>query len=156
MSYAGEETVACRTPIFESAKPGVFQWLLTPMIKLLQKHCDTDGRGIVIQIGGAYTTFCQNEGILLQKYRDRNGRCITILFKGIRVRGRFDSSEKDPCLKPFWNWTGSVYPLLDIIIHHCPTYQLHLSPERHIRNQEAQSHPLSGPTLRPPLSRYRV
>ena len=30
---------------------------------------------------GAYTTFCQGEGILLQKYRDRNGRCIAILSK---------------------------------------------------------------------------
>ena len=47
----------------------------------------------MIQIGGVYTTFCQKEGILLQKYRDRNGRCIAILFKSIRVRGRFDSPE---------------------------------------------------------------
>ena len=50
----------------------------------------------MIQIGGAYTTFCQEEGKLLQKYRDRNGRCIAILFKSIRVRGRFDSPEKPP------------------------------------------------------------
>ena len=48
---------------------------------------------IVIQIGGVYTTFCQAEGILSQKYRDKNGRCIAILFKNIGVRGRFDSSE---------------------------------------------------------------
>ena len=27
----------------------------------------------MIQIGGEYTTLCQEEGILLQKYRDRNG-----------------------------------------------------------------------------------
>ena len=26
------------------------------------------GRRIVIQIGGVYTTFCQEDGILLQKY----------------------------------------------------------------------------------------
>ena len=45
----------------------------------------------MIQIGGVYTTFSQEEGILLQKYRDRNGRCIAILFKTIGVRGRFDS-----------------------------------------------------------------
>ena len=35
----------------------------------------------MIQIGGVYTTFWQEEGILVQKYRDRNGRCIAILFK---------------------------------------------------------------------------
>ena len=41
------------------------------------------------QIGGAYTTFCQEEAILLQKHRDRNGRCIATLFKSIGVGGRF-------------------------------------------------------------------
>ena len=60
---------------------------------LLQKYRDTNGRRIVIQIGGVYTTFCQEEGILLQKYRDRNGRCIAILFKSIGVRGRCDSPD---------------------------------------------------------------
>ena len=35
-----------------------------------------------------YATFCQEKGILLQKYRDRNGRCIAILFQSIGVRGR--------------------------------------------------------------------
>ena len=29
----------------------------------------------------------------MQKYRDRNGKCIAILFKSIGVRGRFGSSE---------------------------------------------------------------
>ena len=29
-----------------------------------------------------------------QKYRDRNGRCIAIVFKSIGVRGRFGSPEK--------------------------------------------------------------
>ena len=29
----------------------------------------------------------------MQKYRDRNGSCIAILFKSIGVRGRFDSSD---------------------------------------------------------------
>ena len=47
----------------------------------------------MIQIGGVYTTFCQKEGILLQKYRDRNGRCIAILFRSIGVRGRWDTPE---------------------------------------------------------------
>ena len=45
----------------------------------------------MIQIGGVYTTFCWKEGILLQTYRDKNGRCIAILVKSIGVRGRFDS-----------------------------------------------------------------
>ena len=33
----------------------------------------------------------------MQKYRDRNGRCIAILFKSIGVRGRFDSPDKLHC-----------------------------------------------------------
>ena len=70
---------------------GVFQRPLT--LILLQKYRDTNGRRIVIQIGGVYTTFCQKRGILLQKYRDRNGRCIPILFRSIRVRARFYSSD---------------------------------------------------------------
>ena len=41
----------------------------------------------MIQIGGVYTTFCQEEGILLQKYRDRNGRCIAILFSKVSGSG---------------------------------------------------------------------
>ena len=32
--------------------------------------------------------------MLLQKFRDRNERCIAILFKSIRVRCRFDSPER--------------------------------------------------------------
>ena len=50
-----------------------------------------NGRRIAIEIGGVYTTFCQKEGILLQKYRDRNARFIPIPFRSIRVRGRFYS-----------------------------------------------------------------
>ena len=45
---------------------------------------------------GVCTTLCQEERILLQKYRNRNGRCIAMLFKGIGVRGRFDSPELIP------------------------------------------------------------
>ena len=61
----------------------------------------------MIQIGGVYTTFCQEEGILLQKYRDRNGRCIAILFKSIRVGGGFNSPDSeatfaDKRLTNFW------------------------------------------------------
>ena len=41
---------------------GVFQRPLT--LILLQKQRDTNGRRIVIQIGGVYTTLCQEKGIL--------------------------------------------------------------------------------------------
>ena len=57
----------------------------------------------MIQIGGVCTTFCQEEGFLLQKYRDRNGRCIAILFKGIGVRGRFDSPDLRRRRAPYTN-----------------------------------------------------
>ena len=39
-------------------------------------------------------------GILLQKYRNRNGRCIAILFESIGVRGRFDSPDRSTGAKP--------------------------------------------------------
>ena len=70
---------------------GVFQRPLT--LTLLQAYHDINASPVVIQIGGVYTTFCQEEGILLQKYRDRNGRCSATLFKSIGVGGRFDSPE---------------------------------------------------------------
>ena len=41
----------------------------------------------MIHIGGVYTTFCQDEDILLQKYLDRNGRCVAILSKMYRGQG---------------------------------------------------------------------
>ena len=75
----------CRTP---GHSLGVFQRPLT--LILLQKHHDTNGSRIVIHIG-VHTTFCQEEGILLQKCRDTNGMCIAMLFKSIGVRSRFDS-----------------------------------------------------------------
>ena len=58
----------------------------------------------MIQIGGVYTTFCQEKGIFLQKYRDTNGRCIAILFKSIGVRGRLDSPEnsQDSPMRVIW------------------------------------------------------
>ena len=53
-----------------------------------EAHSDTNWRCI-------YTTFCQEEGILLlPKYRNKNGRCIAILFKRIAVGGRLKSLEK--------------------------------------------------------------
>ena len=57
------------------------------------KYRDTNGRRIEIQIGGIYTTLCQENGIFLQKYRGGNGRCIAKLFKSIGVGVRCDSPE---------------------------------------------------------------
>ena len=57
---------------------------LTNRIK--QKHCDTNGRRIVIQLGGVHTTFCPEEGIL---YRYN----IAILPQIVGVRCQFDSPE---------------------------------------------------------------
>ena len=70
---------------------GVFKRPLT-LIRL-QKYRDTNGNRIVIQIGFVYTTFCQAKGILLQTYRNRNGRCLVILFKSIGVRGQCGSPD---------------------------------------------------------------
>ena len=87
-------------------KMGVFQRPLT--LILLQKYRSTNGRRIVIQIGGVYATFCQKEGILLQKYCDRNGRRIAKLFKSIGVRGRFDSPDLRWVLSMGWNGSKRV------------------------------------------------
>ena len=73
--------------IYLTLSLGVFQRSLT--LILLQKYHDTNGSRTVIQSGGVYATFCQEESILLQDYRDRNGRCIVILFKNMWVRDRF-------------------------------------------------------------------
>ena len=43
-----------------------------------------------MQICGVCFRCCQDEDILLQKYRDRNGWCTVMLFKSVRVRGRCD------------------------------------------------------------------
>ena len=40
----------------------------------------------MIQFGCVYATFCQEEGILLPNYRDRNGRCTAIPFKSLVAR----------------------------------------------------------------------
>ena len=58
---------------------GVFKRPLTLILLLKYRH--TNGSTIAIQIGGVYTTFNQEDGILLQKHRDRNRRCIAILSK---------------------------------------------------------------------------
>ena len=57
---------------------------------LLQQLRDTNGRRIVIQVGGVYTTFFQVLGILCKNIAIEMGR-VSILFKSIGVRGRFDS-----------------------------------------------------------------
>ena len=64
-----------------------------PDPKTSAKYCDANGSRIVIHIGGVYDTFCQEEGIVSQKHRDGNRRCIAILFKSIGVRGRCASPE---------------------------------------------------------------
>ena len=45
----------------------------TLTLVLPQKYRDTNGSRIMMQIGGVYITFCQDEGILLLKYRNRMG-----------------------------------------------------------------------------------
>ena len=60
---------------------------------LPQKYRDTNGRRIVIQIGGVYTTFCHREGIHLQKYAIEMGGVSRFFFTCIGVRGRLDSPE---------------------------------------------------------------
>ena len=47
----------------------------------------------MIQIVGVYTTFCHEEGIFLQKYRDRNGKSVAMLFKSIGVKGQCHSPD---------------------------------------------------------------
>ena len=66
----------------EALSLGVFRRLLT--LLLLQMHRDTNGKHIVIQIGGVCVTYNQREGIILQKYLDTNGRRITIFSKVLR------------------------------------------------------------------------
>ena len=70
---------------------GVSQRPLT--LILSQKYRDTNGRRIVIQIGGVYTTSCHREGIHLQKYAIEMGGVSRYFFACIGVRGRFDSPE---------------------------------------------------------------
>ena len=84
----------------------------TPFVGLLlqqgeQKHSDTNGEPYHDISGGVDATFSQEEGILLRKYRNRNGKCVTLLLKCIGVRGQFDSPEhglaRVPCPYPLIN-----------------------------------------------------
>ena len=43
--------------------------------------------GCPLHNGSAYPILSQEQGIFLQKHRDRNGGCVTRLFKSIWVRG---------------------------------------------------------------------
>ena len=75
-----------------------------PNLTLLQKHRDTMGavseyKLVMHIIISLFTTSCQESGILVQKNRDRNGRCVAMLFTSIGVRDRFDSPEISQVLK---------------------------------------------------------
>ena len=59
---------------------------------LLQKYREITGSRIWIQIG-ASSAFCQEEGILFQKYRVEMGGVSRYFLKIIGVRGRCDSPE---------------------------------------------------------------
>ena len=54
----------------------------------------------MIHIGSVHTTFCEEKGICLHKHRDRNARCIAMLFQSIGGKGRFDSPEMTSIGKP--------------------------------------------------------
>ena len=62
-----------------------------------------------MQIGGAYATSWQEEGIVLQKYHDGNARCIAILFRSTGIRGRFGSPDL-----PWEKTTLSAIPLAPV------------------------------------------
>ena len=100
---------------------------MTPDPNTSAKYRDTNERRIVIQIGGV-CTFCQEEGILLQMYRDTDGRCIAILFKSIGVRGRFDS----PGFRLFYQsldmWVLSNVRLLQAYTLGAASRRLELTP----------------------------
>ena len=85
---------------------GVSQRPLT--LILPQKYRDTNGRRIVIQIGGVYTTFCHREGIHLQKYAIEMGGVSRYFFTCIGVRGRFDSPGR--CLSREEKFVSQVPP----------------------------------------------
>ena len=95
----------------------------------------------MIQIGGVYTTFCQEGGILLQNCRNRNGRSIRIVFKSIGVRGRFDflisisslrkSRKKRGNLKHFLA-TRFTSPLKGTLIGKTAIHQLFTQSNRNI------------------------
>ena len=71
VGYFGWRSSRCPLEdIAQDEKLGVFQGPLTLILQ--QKHRDTNSSRIVIQIGA----YCQEKGILLQRYRHRNERCV--------------------------------------------------------------------------------
>ena len=94
-----KESCSCFKPLIYKANrepnqqrrfSGVSQRPLT--LILPQKYRDTNGRRIVMQIGGVYATFCHREGIHLQKYAMEMGG-VSRYFTCIGVRGRCDSPK---------------------------------------------------------------
>ena len=76
----------------------------TPDPNTPAKDCDTNGGRVVIQIGVCVqTTFYQEEGVLLQKYCGRKGRCIAILFKvsgsGVDLTLQNFPTKKSPTIR---------------------------------------------------------
>ena len=59
-----------------------------------------------MQIGGVNTTFCQEDAILLQKYRDRSGRCILDGGNRALVIGFYSR----PILRPQKHYTSISEP----------------------------------------------
>ena len=85
----------------------------TPDPNKMQKYRDTNGSRIVIQIGGVYTTFCQEEGILLEKYRDRNGRCIASGVDWTLPKLQTITENKIPIFEPqLFHWISHIFPRL--------------------------------------------
>ena len=86
----------------------------------------------MIQTGGVYTTFCQDEGIFLRKYRDRNGRCIALPFTSVGVRGRFDSPASLRKTRSF----ADYFSAFGVASASKPRYHT----RRHVNQIDSQSH----------------
>ena len=132
LTFAIAKFVRCRKDhLGGTLSVGVFQVPSTPDRNASTTYRDTNGSHIVMQLGGVYiyiyiyTPYCdatrvvytssgEEGGILLQQeYRDRNGRCVAILFKSIGLRGWFESPLRErETITPnmqvwgrlFWDW----------------------------------------------------
>ena len=60
-------------------------------------------------VGVCIASTNHEEGILLPKYRDRNGKCILLLFESIRVRGRCYSADRRV---ETWNHRAGLFHLV--------------------------------------------
>ena len=72
----------------------------------------------MIHVVGVKTTFCEEEGILLQKHCDRNGRCVARLFTSIEVRGRFHSPDVSDCTSA-WRSVGLTTQMQNAALLEC-------------------------------------